>query len=602
MSLAAGRTPRDVWRRLAWLAAYASVSAIFCAPLFDQPLAGGNGDWDQHTFYYASVLRSLAAGHLPFWNPWYCGGNVLWQNPQAALVSPVYLLALVVPLALAMKMNVWLHYLAGCVGMHLIVRRLARVQSPALVLYAVSLCVFAGGTALHVRTGHANFLPVLLLPAVTCGFFRAARGSRRGLVGGAALVGAAALNGGSHVIPLAAVLLGAFGLGALVAGRTIKPLIAAVAMVILGAAYAAPKLVPVVRFVQSAEFQDRRPSKHPDVMSAAMIGRALWDGSQGTDLKMSPGVQKYGWHEYGNYLGWFGATASVAAAAWVLAFRRRRDDWQAASAAIALVVALVMAAGEFASWAPATLVRALPFFSSFRIPSRHILLVPLAGAVCVAFAAAAFELRVRSVMARRLVELLCVVGVCQLVWVNREAFRDVFVMPLASQETRTLDMRAPAVTEREPPDAGLSRLGENSNLVRTMIEGVSPLNCYEQVMVRRTARPGPAAIAAGVGAAVSGEVFAPNRVSATVIVGSQPSRATLNQNAAAGWSSPTGPIERDPDTGTPSVSLPAGYAGEVTFDYVPPGLWAGLAVAAAALALSVLMLRSATPGLKPRGS
>jgi hypothetical protein len=104
--------------RLAFLAAYAVLSTAFCWPLFAQPYAGGTGDWDQHSYYYASFLRSALAGQWPFWNPWSCGGNVLWQNPQVSVISPVYLLAQVVPLALAMKINVLGHYLAGCAGMH----------------------------------------------------------------------------------------------------------------------------------------------------------------------------------------------------------------------------------------------------------------------------------------------------------------------------------------------------------------------------------------------------------------------------------------------------------------------------------------------------
>ena len=70
---------------------YGVLSVIVCLPLFDQPDALGSSDWDQHLFYYGAVLKSVVEyGQLPFWNPWYCGGNVLWQNPQIALLSPVY--------------------------------------------------------------------------------------------------------------------------------------------------------------------------------------------------------------------------------------------------------------------------------------------------------------------------------------------------------------------------------------------------------------------------------------------------------------------------------------------------------------------------------
>ena len=81
-------------RTLAWCAFYGVLSAVFCAPLFAQPLALGVNDWDQHLFYYGSVLKNVVEyGQMPYWNPWYCGGNVMWQNPQIALLSPVYPLA-----------------------------------------------------------------------------------------------------------------------------------------------------------------------------------------------------------------------------------------------------------------------------------------------------------------------------------------------------------------------------------------------------------------------------------------------------------------------------------------------------------------------------
>src|SRR5262245_57857118 len=113
-----------ITRRMAVLAFYLVVSIAFCSPLFAQPLALGVNDWDQHLFYYASVLKSLVEyGQLPFWNPWYCAGNVLWQNPQIAILSPVYPLTLVMPLQLAMKLNILLHYWIGFVGAHVLLSR-----------------------------------------------------------------------------------------------------------------------------------------------------------------------------------------------------------------------------------------------------------------------------------------------------------------------------------------------------------------------------------------------------------------------------------------------------------------------------------------------
>ena len=94
-------------RTLALGAFYGVLSAVFCAPLFVEPFALGVFDWDQHFFYYASVLKNIVEyGQMPYWNPWYCGGNVMWQNPQIALLSPVYPLTAMMSLQLAMKVNI----------------------------------------------------------------------------------------------------------------------------------------------------------------------------------------------------------------------------------------------------------------------------------------------------------------------------------------------------------------------------------------------------------------------------------------------------------------------------------------------------------------
>ena len=593
-------------QRLAYLAAYVALSVWFCWPLFAQPLAGGTGDWDQQTFYYAAAFRSLAQGQLPFWNPWYCGGNVLWQNPQVSLISPVYLAAIAMPFTLAMKLNVVGHYLAACLGMHLLVRRVAGVRSPLVTIYCVALFVFAGGMALHVRSGHVNFLPVFLLPALVYCFYRAAdapglktrgsvgtRGSVqvRALIAGGAIVAIAVLNGGSHVVPIAAILLGSLSLGAMLGGRTVRPLVIAVAMVLAGCAYAAPKLVPVAKFITSSDFQDRRPVKRPDFMSFEMLHRALADGSQGTDLKVAGGVQKYAWHEYGNYMGWFGLGLSALAALWLLPLVGQRERWREASAALALIVVLLVAAGEFAPWAPAGLLRSLPGFSNFRIPSRNILLVPLAGAMCVAFAVRLWQQRGGNRTVLRALEAICLVGVVQLVVVNRESYREVFILPTVDTEANLLEHITPVVAEREPPSAALSRSGENSNFMRSMAEGVSPLNCYEQLMVKRIARPGPETISGGTGATISQAAFSPNRVTAHAATGADRALVVLNENFLDGWSASVGSIERDPDSGRPSTTLAGGFDGPVTFSFTPPGFFVGMAIAFFAVVASIIVWR-----------
>src|SRR5262249_28223791 len=144
---------------------YAVLSLAFCWPLFAKPFGVGQLDWDQHLFYYAQVIKNVVEyAQPPFWSPWYCGGNVLWQNPQTALLSPVYALTIATGLPLAMKLNIVLHYWVGFVGMHLLLTRIAGLSFVPIVVYLASLFTLAGAHAMHIAVGHSVFLPAFYLP------------------------------------------------------------------------------------------------------------------------------------------------------------------------------------------------------------------------------------------------------------------------------------------------------------------------------------------------------------------------------------------------------------------------------------------------------
>ncbi|HWI20413.1 MAG TPA: hypothetical protein VNT81_21810, partial [Vicinamibacterales bacterium] len=162
------------YRSIAIAALYGALSLAFCWPLFEQPLGLGTNDWDQHLFYYGVVLKNVVEyGQMPFWNPWYCAGNVMWQNPQVAVLSPVYPLALLFPLQLAMKINIVLHYWVGFAGMHLLLTRVIGITFLPAVIYLATLFTASGAHAIHLRVGHSVFLPGFYLPLQLFFFFKA---------------------------------------------------------------------------------------------------------------------------------------------------------------------------------------------------------------------------------------------------------------------------------------------------------------------------------------------------------------------------------------------------------------------------------------------
>jgi hypothetical protein len=189
------------------------LSAVFCAPLFAQPMALGVNDWDQHLFYYGSVLKNVVEyGQMPYWSPWYCGGNVMWQNPQIALLSPVYPLALVMPLQLAMKINIVLHYWIGFIGMHVLLTRIIGITFAPAVIYLATLVTVSGAPAIHLRVGHSVFLPGFYLPLQLYFFFQAFKtGSWKYIFLSAATLALMVFNGGTHILPMSLAALGGTG-------------------------------------------------------------------------------------------------------------------------------------------------------------------------------------------------------------------------------------------------------------------------------------------------------------------------------------------------------------------------------------------------------
>jgi len=561
------------------------LGVLVCAPVFARPNGVGWLDWDQHLFYYASVLKSVVEyAQPPFWNPWYCGGNVLWQNPQVALLSPAYPLALAVSLPLAMKINLALHAWIGFIGMHLLLRRVVGLRSIPLTVFLATVFVGCGALALHLAEGHSTFLPALYLPLYLFWICRAIEGRqlRQALLAGATFA-LAIVNGGLHAAPLMAVSLGVFGLTAAAVRGQWQPLAATLIVAAAAFAFAAPKLIPIELFLESDRFTDERALQVSDVMSVDMVVRAYLGRDQTRRLRL-PG-QAYGWHEYGNYIGWPAVVLIVAAIGWIFVKPRPRGDWLSTSFAVTAVALFVLSLGEFGAFSPATLSRHVPLLSRFRIPSRYTI-----AFVLFAVSATGAALREWSLddwlpdPARWIVAVACLLAIGDLVWQNSRHFADAFRQPPLARTFAFLGRPGPPIQdERIDPYRG------DAPMLRALVGGRATFNCYESLRLIRLADPSkPLVFAEGpLTATLTG--FTPNRIDVVVEAGTTSSTLLVNQNAAPGWTSSIGPAEADARYRNVSVAVPPGTRGPASIEFVPPGLAAGgliltLAVAGSAVA------------------
>jgi hypothetical protein len=592
---AADDSPGGV-RPLAFYVLYAVISSVFCSPLFARPAALGGSHWDQHLFYYAEVLKNVVEyAQPPFWSPWHCGGNVLWQNPEVALLSPVYALAMVMPLALAMKVNIVLHYWIGFVGMHKLLTRVFGLTFVPGIIYLASVVTLAGGSALHLAVGHSVFLPAFYLPVLMFFVCRAFQSDMlRPALYAAALLALTIYNGGAQLIPIIAVGIGMMSVCVAVARRRWQPLVLAAVVAGFGLTYAAPRLAPVAHFVSSDRFRDtRNPIDHPDRMTLAMVARAYADPSQNVRSAFSS-AQRHGWWEYGNYIGSLASILIVASLVWSFAAPSTPERLLPRSMAATTVVLFVLSLGEFSAFAPAQWLRHVPAWSALRIPSRYTIGFVLFGTLVVAAVAGDMAARLARTRARRFgIGIICASAVFQLVAVNRAHFRDAFTLPPLDSGFRIL--KGTGTLVRDP---SLSASSPNSPMLRALMRDQAVFHCHESLQLTRGADLERPLVWSDGRSIISSIVFTPNRVQFSAVGGFESSRVYLNQNYAPGWRSTAGPVLLDSqDGGRPYVELARGQTDKFAFSFVPPGLIPGTVLLLVALVASRLLWRRRLPAV-----
>ena len=576
-------------RRLAWCAFYGVLSAAFCAPLFAQPLALGVNDWDQHLFYYGSVLKNLIEyGQMPYWNPWYCGGNVMWQNPQIALLSPVYPLAAMMPLQLAMKLNIVLHYWIGFIGMHLLVTRIVGITFAPAVIYLATLVTASGAPAIHLRVGHSVFLPGFYLPFQLYFFFQAFKtGAWKYTFLSAATLALMVFNGGTHILPMSIASLGMFSLCAAIGRRDWRPLAFAIAFGTAGFAFSAPKLLPVVQYVNGAYFWDtRNPTERPDLVTIDVLKQTYLVPTE--DVRERLPMQRHGWHEYGNYIGPGSAIAIVCGFVWVLVRRSRVDHWFGVSLAVTTAFLFLLSLGEFASYAPANLAHHVPLFSSFRIPSRYTIPFLQFAALTVAWAFQSTVSRYGLSQVARIAVAVAALGAsAHLMYVNQWNLRKVFTE--APFDTSFHVMSGPAEISAL---ADASPYTPGSPMLRALMADRSFYTCYESLQLAHGSVPDrPLVFDANPGDRVGDLDFSPNELTFSIKDTAAGARVILNQNWAPGWTSTAGTIATPRQTELGSITVPPGQSGRYRFTFRPPLLVTGLVIFDLALIVALTMWR-----------
>jgi hypothetical protein len=371
--LAARLRDPGTWSFLACLAvvfAFAAPMLVYCprgASSCQLSLNRLGATDDQRYFAALWEATRVTIGHfhqLPSWNPYHCGGIVLFQDPQAPFPGPLFLLTFFwLPTAVGIKLWVLAHLLCGALGARALVAD--RGGNAAEQVLGATVMAACGFMSEHIGGGHLSFTPLLFLPLILWALRRALRDVRYAILV-AALLALADIEGGTYPVPLMVAAVAFESLARLGSAVDRRALARALPVVgVLFVLFAGVRMVPVLSYLR----------EHPRLMPLD-DGISLREAFEFWTTRVhGRGVagHPYVWPEYDDYVGVVPVALMLAGAA--IAIFARRPDTRRRERRIDLVlfVGLVWCAlGNISGPSLFGFLHKIPIYASLRVPSRFL--------------------------------------------------------------------------------------------------------------------------------------------------------------------------------------------------------------------------------------
>jgi hypothetical protein len=337
--------------------------ALVVAPIFKALDTYGGHDWDPMQAHRYLAVKTIKDFHqFPFWNPYTCGGHTWWGGLESGinLVSPWLPVYLLLPLPLAIRIEIAGIGAIGAIGMWALAGRFTKSPGARLLCAAVFLST---RWSLQASVGHAWHLYYAWVPWALFFFDRAldlsaprSRSPNRDIVMLGVTMAMTVYSGAIYPLPHIALLLAIYALVCARASRSWRPFGVLAAAGALGVAFSAPRLLPIIDTLR------RYPRLVDSPETLDLTGLVGVFTTRSEDPR--PGVGPWGWHEFGIYTGWIPFVAMLAA---IFFARHARERAVVAAGAFFLVLGL----GRFSEYAPWALMHDyLPVFESQHVPSR----------------------------------------------------------------------------------------------------------------------------------------------------------------------------------------------------------------------------------------
>ena len=408
----------------------ALIATLFSLPLFEHLGYWGIQDWDWFLLYDGVTRDSVVRhGQVPLWNPYMKGGMPLLANPESNILSPSFLVQLLVDVVVAAKINIALHLFLGLCGTYCLARhyRLGVVASCLAALVFMLNSMYALTLTVGMEWGYA----IAYLPWAFYFYLKAAENFSFTLA--ASLVLAVMwLSGGVYPFTIGLLLLGTHGLLAVVFREYQWQRTTLLLITIYGLTF----LLGAVKFFPAIEFTQQY-TRHSDLYagySLESLGYGLFGRDQTLaailDKSREPGFWRgfsQSMDEVGMYIGVI-PFALALVGAW---FGRRVYRTLLIALAIFLWLSLGNRSEPFALW---SLLREVPPYSIMRSVERFRFVVVLVIALLAGSGLQVLVDRLAQSQKKRQWSALTGVAITSLVLVdlflvNGPIFKDAFPIP-----------------------------------------------------------------------------------------------------------------------------------------------------------------------------
>ena len=278
------------------------LTLYFCYPITRDLQNIGYWDWDHHLFNHQVPIVSLKLfGQLPLWNPYYCGGHVLWQNPQVRFFTPMFIFHLFFGPVLAIKIEIILHYFIALWGMYRISIKIFNIKNFILAIFPAFYFVFNSSISAHLKEGHTWILSFAYIPFVFYFYNQYIGTSRKkNTIISSVFLSLMLYEGGIYPVPFTILFLFLYSFLNTAFKRNWSYILAFIQVVIFTLLFSSMKIIPML------EFFNEHPRITYDVEHIPF--KALYDiflsRSQVYYHQAYPD-QLYGWQDYTGYIGVF---------------------------------------------------------------------------------------------------------------------------------------------------------------------------------------------------------------------------------------------------------------------------------------------------------